>query len=185
MKNIIIAGSARSGKTTLAALLKERFPVYSVFHGDCIREWLIALYGKEHASELVHSDNYPFAMLQLLDAILKNSTQPYIVEWSRFYPSIISNLASYDNCTFLYLGHGGITPEVLFQHCRKYECEMDFTASLSDSDLLKSCMRWAKVDARIMNECISENKPYYDTSKNRLKVLMHIVSDFTTKEHQG
>lgn len=87
MKHIIIAGSARSGKTTLAAMLKERFPVYNLFHGDCIREWLISLYGKKRASQIVHSDGHANAMLQLVNAILKDTKQVYIIEWSRLYPS--------------------------------------------------------------------------------------------------
>lgn len=80
MKHIIIAGSARSGKTTLAAMLKERFPVYNLFHGDCIREWLISLYGKKRASQIVHSDGYANAMLQLVNAILKDTKQVYIID---------------------------------------------------------------------------------------------------------
>lgn len=80
MKHIIIAGSARSGKTTLAAMLKERFPVYNLFHGDCIREWLISLYGKKRASQIVHSDGHANAMLQLVNAILKDTKKGYPIE---------------------------------------------------------------------------------------------------------
>ena len=101
MKHIIIAGSARSGKTTLAAMLKERFPVYNLFHGDCIREWLISLYGKKRASQIVHSDGYANAMLQLVNAILKDTKQVYIIEWSRLYPSSVEKIKVHDRCTFL------------------------------------------------------------------------------------
>ena len=177
MKHIIIAGSARSGKTTLATMIKERFPIYNLNHGDCIREWLIALYGKECAGKIVHSDDYPIAMLHLVNAMLKDDAQPYIEEWSRFYPSIINNLASCRECSFICLGHGGLTPELLLQRCRTYERETDFTATLTDDDLLNSCKRWAAVDTRMINECAMWNQPYNDTSENRMKVLQQLVSD--------
>ena len=37
MKNIIILGVARSGKTTLARMIKKRYSNYNIIDGDCIR----------------------------------------------------------------------------------------------------------------------------------------------------
>lgn len=179
MKHIIIAGSARSGKTTLAAMLKERFPVYNLFHGDCIREWLISLYGKKRASQIVHSDGYANAMLQLVNAILKDTKQVYIIEWSRLYPSSVEKIKVHDRCTFLFLGHGGLSPEKLIKQCREFETECDFTAELSDANLLSACKRWANADVRILNECISRGETYYNTSRDRMTLFQQIVSDFS------
>lgn len=177
MEHIIIAGSARSGKTTLAAMLKEKYPAYSVFHGDSMREWLITLLGKQHASELVHSDEYAEAMLLLVNSILDNAAHPFIIEWSRLFPSAVRMLNSFDQCTFIFLGHGGIAPKALMEQCRNYEDTEDFTAQLSDDNLYDSCVRWAATDQKIMKECADLGYMYYNTTRNRIVALQEIVGN--------
>lgn len=177
MKHIIIAGSARSGKTTLTAMLKEKFPAYSVFHGDIMREWLIALLGKERASELVHSDEYAEAMLFLVNSVLDNAACPYIIEWSRLFPSAVRRINCFNQCTFIFLGHGGIAPEALMEQCRRFAGKDDFTAQLSDENLCKSCARWASVDQRILNECFEQGYLYYNTANSRKLILQKIIND--------
>lgn len=175
MKHIIIAGSARSGKTTLAAMLKEKYPAYSVFHGDAIREWLIALLGKQRTSELVHSDEYAESMLLLVNSILDNAACPYIIEWSRLFPSVVRKLNSFDQCAFIFLGHGGIAPKALMEQCRNFEDTEDFTAQLSDDSLYASCIRWTTADKKIMKECADLGYIYYNTTRDRIVTLQKIV----------
>lgn len=178
MKHIIIAGSARSGKTTLAAMLKEKYPAYSVFHGDAMREWLITLLGKQRASELVHSDEYAESMLFLVNSILDNAACPYIIEWSRLYPSAVRKLNSFDQCAFVFLGHGGIAPKALMEQCRRFESKDDFTSQLSDEILCQSCIRWASADQKIFNECTELGYLYYNTANSRKLTLQKIINDF-------
>ena len=41
MKNIIITGVARSGKTTLSKLIKEKYPKYNIISFEAIRNGFI------------------------------------------------------------------------------------------------------------------------------------------------
>ena len=41
MKNIYVVGVARSGKSTLTRLIKERFPMYNQFSFEAIRNGFI------------------------------------------------------------------------------------------------------------------------------------------------
>lgn len=175
MKNIIIAGSARSGKTTLASMIKERFPKYSLFHGDCIREWLIAIYGIPRTNVIVHSDKYAEAMVLLANTILKDLACYYIIEWSRLFPTAVEKLSECARCHTIYLGHGGIDAKALMKQCRANESVNSFTSALSDTALLEACERWAATDLRIMNECAQLGLPYYDTSTNRMDVLQSLT----------
>lgn len=175
MKNIIIAGSARSGKSSLANIIKKKYPDYAIFHGDDIRNLLISIFGHEKAIKITHSEEMVKIVIDFLNNIIPNSPCPLIIEWSRIYPDTIAKLKKKENCIFIYLGHGGITSIELANQCRKFENEDDFTYVLSDTELLDSCERWAKVDNIIKSECQKYNLKYYNTSENRQLIFDSII----------
>ena len=47
MKNILIMGIGRAGKTTLSNMIKEKYPQYNLIHSDIIKWALIRSEGKE------------------------------------------------------------------------------------------------------------------------------------------
>ena len=47
MKNILIMGIGRAGKTTLSNMIKEKYPQYNLIHSDSIKWALIRSEGKE------------------------------------------------------------------------------------------------------------------------------------------
>lgn len=185
MKHIIISGTARSGKTTLAKMLKEHFLSYNEFHGDCIREWMILLYGPERAREITHTAEYPEHMAKLTDAFLSASLYPCIVEWSRFFPRNERLIGGRHDCLFVYLGHGGLSAGELSAQIRKYESADDFTSALSDGELLSSCERWSETDKQILTECRLYNKPYYNTSDDRTSVISAIARSVIRESGKG
>lgn len=175
MKHIIITGTARSGKTTLAKMLKEQLLMYNEFHGDCIREWIIRSYGQKRAKEITHAQNYPESMAQLTDAFLSSLAYPCIVEWSRFFPCNEHLFTEKHKCIFVYLGHGGLSGEKLYEQIRRHESANDFTLKLSEQELLASCERWSETDKRFLIECKLHNRDYYNTSNDRLFILSEIM----------
>ena len=181
MKHSIISGTARSGKTTLAKMLKEQLLSYNEFHGDCIREWMIRLYGQKRAREITHSSDYPESMAKLTDAFISFVSYPCIVEWSRYFPHNEHLISEKHECVFIYLGHGGISTEELFDQIREHESLDDFTSSLSDRELLSACERWSETDKQFLMECRKYNKDYYDTSNNRMTTLFDITQKIIVK----
>lgn len=169
--HIIISGGPRSGKTTLAHMLKNRLPEYNELHCDVLRTYLKAASSCKDIGPLIHTEKYEDLMHIFINETLRASEHPYIVEWSRLYPSKEYLFEERENMMFLYLGHGGINGAKLFEACKTYDMPDTFTWEFSDTQLRSACERWAAVDRRITEECSCLNRTYFETSRNRMCVL--------------
>ena len=179
MKNIIISGCPRSGKTTLSYLIKNEWPFYNVVHCDAIRNALVRVLDYEQVRACVHDDTvFPQIVVEYVNELIRNSTYPFIVEWSRLYPSLIKRLEG-DNISVV-LSLGNISSEELFDMCRRYDIEDDFTYGEDDKKLSEQCKRWVNVNKRI----ISEEKYadiYVETFYDRKHAFERVISELHTR----
>ena len=173
MKNIIIGGSPRSGKSTLANILKKEFPSYNVLHCDVIRNTFSVFVDETHLKDIVHNDVlYRELMIRYINENINANDYPYIVEWSRLYPTLMNNIIGDNICIALSLG--SVSAQDIFEMCRKYDSDVDYTFYENDTKLFEQCKRWEKVNQRIVDE-----KEYADiymnTYNSRLDSLYNVV----------
>ena len=175
MKNIIIAGCPRSGKTTLSYLLKQELKEYNEFHCDSLRNALSELIDKEALHKITRDDeSYINFVKKVINQQILLSSYPSIFEWTRLYPEYLNQIKYHEENIVIYLGLGGMSPEDIFAMCRKYDTELDFSHHSSDDILLEYCERWSRIDHQIELSCKKLNLEYIDTSKNRTEVLKTI-----------
>ena len=102
MKNVLIIGVARAGKTTLGNMIKDEFNQYNIIHADSIIWGIIRGTGREEyytknikaRKELVHSDKFQRIILEIYKSSIKQDTKNYgtILESGQLEPKYAKEL---------------------------------------------------------------------------------------------
>ena len=116
MKNVLIIGVARAGKTTLGNMIKDEFNQYNIIHADSIIWGIIRGTGREEyytknikaRKELVHSDKFQRIILEIYKSSIKQDTKNYgtILESGQLEPKYAKELLDMGNLICVCLGHG-------------------------------------------------------------------------------
>ncbi|MCL2696477.1 MAG: hypothetical protein FWE74_00185 [Oscillospiraceae bacterium] len=188
-KSIIIFGTGRAGKTTLAKKLNEELN-YSVIGTDEIvtafeRSFLQLGIGKPNDSEKTAANLAPF-LAHFLGGLsyrscCHNGTK-YVFEGGYFdLNAMLPVLRMYDewkdNCLLIGLIYPGQTSGGLFNDIRKFDTEDDWTYNLSDNELRSHVDHCIEYSRNFYNKYQKHNPVIYDVSKNREQVLNKIIND--------
>lgn len=184
-KNILIIGSSRSGKTSLAKkIAKEKY--YNLISIDDIVSGLSAYPDLD-----IHHNGDTFKTTKNLVPFLKN----YFIELSEgstFYNGIkfvvegvqidFDELIPFlqsdrlkDKYLIIGLTYNHITEEELFNNIKKYDTEDDWTYWCRDDELKGNVKYFIETNAYLDNMFKKHNIITFDTSFEREKVLDDIV----------
>jgi hypothetical protein len=187
MKNILIMGIGRAGKTTLSKMIKDKWNCYNLIHSDSLKWALIRAENKEDyyrknidkQKEFEHGDYFQRALLEFYNSQIRKDTKKYgcILESGQLHPKYVKEMIDFDNTTVLCLGLGNLTAEDIVEQCIKYDTEESWTYGLSRENLLEHAQDWYNCNEMLKQECPKYNIRYIDTSKNRLDILNAIVNE--------
>lgn len=178
MKNLAIFGSSRSGKSTLAKMVAEKYPNYHIYIGDDIR-WAfqetlpqvnINMYGGSGMIE-----DFPNFLSSLFYKSIKRNKGEinYIVETCDITPDKAKKLFNKQNTVILFLGVPNLTAQNHFEEIRKYQIEKDWTFQRSNEEILNHCKYWINESKKMQEACRKLNIWFVDTSFNRSEVLQN------------
>lgn len=91
MKNILILGPGRAGKSTLSRMLKEKLPKYNLIHTDAIRNAIQFNLPSEYVKDFLNYKENKFFQQVLLTFLSEQSEQDknsYGVYWKerKYFP---------------------------------------------------------------------------------------------------
>ena len=148
MKNIIVGGTVRGGKTTLANLVRDRFG-YSKVESDTIVNAFDKVYpefGITHRDAKLARVKYEPFLFEILNGFyrdLKYAGNVTVFPGSQFLPENIYKYEKKDKCIVIFLGVDGISSEELFKVIREKDTENDWTYKKSDEWMLKFCENYS------------------------------------------
>lgn len=198
MKNIIIAGPSRSGKSTLARLLNEKFGYYvisidklvAVFQNaypelDIRLNWNRDKTTENIAPFLAHY----LGMFSSSDGKGQLSYSHGEVPGNKFvlegayydFDKISEILRSYgiDNMSESFLTIGLVqrkkSAEDFYSDFRKYDTEKDWTYSLSDDELKAVAEDAVEFNSEMYDKLTNHGFTIYDTSEDREKIFEEIL----------
>lgn len=179
MKNVIILGSPRSGKSTFAKMILKEFSNYNIIQEDVI----VHAYIKSFFELCEENDEYDYISTRDITNISHNSLQ-IIFDYSIYSnPSLnfifdgmnipLEELAKYnkEDTIVLVFGYPKITIEEGLHNIRKYDTKNDWTYIEPDYRirmLFNNCIRESKEQ---QEKCRELGIKFVDTSKNREQVL--------------
>lgn len=193
MKNIIIMGTGRAGKTTTSKMLKEKYKEYNLLHSDSVKWGIIRGQGKEEyyetyideQKEFEHSEMYQRILLEIFKSLCdKNKDKnryPYILESGQLSPALVNELINFDNTCVVCLGLGDFDVEDVINLCRKHDVPDDWSYNMPYEDLKSHAEKWIETNEEFKKDCPKYGIKYFDTTKDREKVLNEVV-DFISKE---
>lgn len=176
MKNIVIFGSARSGKSTLAKMISKKFNNYHIIIGDDIR-WAFqeTLPDNNINSKggIGMKEDFPRFLSTLFYKSIKRNYGEinYIVETCDINPDKAKELFDRDDTILIFLGTPRQTIEQHFNEIKKYQTERDWTYDRTDEEILYHSKYWIPKSKEHQEECKRLNIWYVDTSFDREKVL--------------
>lgn len=193
MKNIIIMGTGRAGKTTTSKMLKEKYKEYNLLHSDSVKWGIIRGQGKEEyyethideQKEFEHSEMYQKILLEIFKSLCdKNKDKnkyPYILESGQLSPALVNELINFDNTCVVCLGLGDFDVEDVINLCREHDVPDDWSYNIPYEDLKSHAKKWIETNEEFKKDCPKYGIKYFDTTKDREKILNEVV-DFISKE---
>lgn len=180
MKNIIILGRPRAGKSTLANMIADKYN-YQIIRTDTIRGSFKDVFPELNIKAYTAIDSKEFQLF-CKTYLERNMRQPrnkynYVMEGCEMHVKDCKEL--YDNGDNLIycLAQIDIAPEEMAKNMKNSDTDKDWTNEMSDKERLEYCKRSIEKARVIKEECEIYGLKFYDTAKNREKVLEEIMQD--------
>lgn len=190
MKNILIMGIGRAGKTTLSEMIKDRFNNYSLIHSDSLKWAMIRAKNEEKyyrenvdiQKEFEHGEYFQKTLLELYNSLINKDINKYgyILESGQLHPKYVKEMIDFSNTLVLCLGLGNLTKKEMVDLCIEHDKEKDWTYGLSREYLEKHAEDWYKCNEMLKRECPKYGIRYIDTSKNREEILNSMLKEIET-----
>lgn len=181
MKNIIIGGTVRSGKTTLANLLREKFK-YSKVESDTIVNAFDKVYpefGITHEDAKLARIKYEPFLFELLTGFcrdLKCTNNVTIFPGSQFLPENIARYTKLEQYIVIFLGINAPSAKELFKTIRENDTENDWTYKKDDEWLMLFCQNVINESNQLKLDCEKYGFYYFNTFYDR-KVTLDKICD--------
>lgn len=177
MKNIIIIGASRAGKSTLTKLLSERINNLMVIRTDLLRLAYREAILKDTSLSITVVLNTPeyidFVLSYYKYANMYDTGFVKVMDTVDFEPKDVS---VFENAIVVCLGYPNAIKEEVVKNWRKYDTDIDWTKSRSDEKLLHHAEKEIKNSQYLEEECKKYNIKYVDTSSDREKVLEELAN---------
>lgn len=181
MKNIILIGASRAGKSTFTKLLNKRFNIM-IIRTDLLRlAFRDAVYKDKNISlseVKSNSDYINYVLSYYKYANMYDVDYMKVVDTVDFNPK---DCIKFENSIVICFGYPNITKEEVVANWKKYDTELDWTKYKSDEKLLRYAESEIKNSQTLKEECEKYNIKFVDTSYNREKVLNELLG-YITKE---
>ena len=187
MKNIIILGVARSGKTTLARMIKKKYSNYNIIDGDCIRstfEKVLPDVNINHLNGIGMSEKFPEFCSKLFEYQIKEHDDVfnYIFESCDINPTQLKKYFNIENVQVLFLGYPRLTIEETISNYKKYAQSGDYMIKKSDDEIEKRAIMWVQKSQQLLDECMKYNVKFIDVSYNRDEIFKKLVEELNIDE---
>lgn len=175
MKNIIIVGPSRVGKSTLASLLCKKYN-FSYISGDSIRNAFINIYPELRYTVKNTIEREDFC--QFINFVtnennihLKRDVY-YIIDSANI--SIKNAKEIFKDSLIIGIGCKEISVDDLKNKIVQYDTKLDWTYGYSEKDILSIAKETIDNSIQLYNECILNNIVYFDTSLDRYETYNEI-----------
>lgn len=181
MKNILIGGTVRSGKSTLANLIRNKLK-YSLVESDSIVNAFDVVFpelGIVHKKPKEAREKFKPFLFELLNGFcrdLKYNGNVTIFPGAQFLPESIYEYPKKDKFIVIFLGMSNATPQQLMSKIREMDTDSDWTHNRSDDQLLNNCKEIVNESIELKSKCNKYGFYYFDTFKNRNEILNQVVS---------
>lgn len=179
MKNIIIIGPPRAGKSTLANLLANKYH-YQILRGDTLRKAFHLVFPELNISSktAIHHELFKKFISEYLNLNVSypRSRYAYVLESCDITIEDYQKYLQNDNTFLCVLGLAEITPKELLNHIRYYDSPNDWSANRSDDYMLEKCTEYISYSKKNKLLCQEDHHlNYFETSSTNRKAIFNSI----------
>lgn len=169
MKNVIIAGCSRCGKTTLSKYLREKYNL-NHYKMDSIKRGIDKNFWDHYKDDWVIVSPH---MAHLINQIINEREDEYLViDTCHLYPEDIFKYNIKDTI-IVFLGHDSISVDEKLKQIRKYD-KHTWTNFKDDDYMRISTEEGIMYSKKAKEQCEKYNIKYFDTSYNFKEVMKEV-----------
>ena len=182
MKNIVILGVARAGKTTLAKLIANKYKKYQIINGDCIRNSFQNIFPQIEINKFGGEgmkEKFSLFCSELLEQeIIQNKDYfNYIFESCDVTPENARKHFSLNNTIVVFLGYPKLSVEQIIYNYKNYAEENDYMLKKTDGEIMNRAILWLQKSKEYQEQCKLYNIKYIDVSYNRNNIFDEFIKD--------
>lgn len=176
MKNIMILGICRTGKTTFSRMIQKEFPNYQIIEVDTIISALQKTV-EDVPIGFIHDNLKENKLPQFLNLLIKKNINKngkylgFIINADSIMPSDLITYFDLNDTIVYYFINPKLTPIEILNNCRKYDSKEEWTARRSDEQLIKHFEFYKGIEKQIKEDCNKYNLRIVDTSLNRKEIF--------------
>ena len=175
MKNIFIAGVAKSGKSTLARVLNKEGKYNHIpldyFASSLKHNFPSTKITSNVVIDRESSKNLAKLLSRVITIMNSNDEEKFIIDSAHIMPQDIIEYLDRDKWDIYYLGYPNVEATDKLKLIRKYEKENDWTVKRDNSELLNTLEQLIDISIEIENQCDKFNITFIDTSNNIDNIL--------------
>lgn len=182
MKNILILGICRTGKSTFSKMLQREFRNYQIIEVDTIISALqktIPNIPIGFIHDNLKENKLPeFLNLFIQKNINKNGKElGFIINGDSILPEDLLKYFDLNNMIIYYFVTEKLSPKQILENCRKFDSKEEWTTRRTDEELLNHFEFYKDIEKKIINDCKKYNIKCIDTSENRQIIFNQLVDE--------
>lgn len=186
MKNIMIFGVCRTGKTTFSKMIQKEYNNYQIIEVDTIISALqktIPNVPIGFIHDNLKENRLPeFLNLFIQKNINKNGKElGFIINGDSILPEDLSKYFDLKDMIVYYFVTEKLSPEQILENCRKFDSKEEWTTRRSDEELLSHFKFYKDIEKKIINDCKMYNIKCIDTSENRQILFNQLLDEVKCK----
>lgn len=179
-KNIFIFGEPRSGKSTLADTIVNKFG-YHLIRSDCERNAFKEIFPELNINSKSARTNKEFQLFlkQLVFQYQRDGRNKVgiVLEGTDTSVSVCNEFYNDGKNIIYFLGPTNITPEELMREIKIHDTNLDWSYKLTEEELLEHTKEYIERAKETKKQCAFYGIKFVDTSRNREQVLQNIVKE--------
>lgn len=188
MKNIMILGICRTGKTTFSRMIQKEFSNYQIIEVDTIISALQKTV-KNVPICFIHDNLDENRLPQFLNLLIQKNIGKngkylgFIINADSIMPEDLVKYFDLDNTIVYYFVNPKLSPEEILNNCRKYDDNAEWTTRRSDEEILNHMRFYKNIEKQIISDCSKYGFTCIDTSENR-EVIFHELLENIKKDYE-
>lgn len=182
MKNVVILGVARAGKTTLSRMIVNKYKNYQVINGDCVRTSFQNIFPQLEINRFGGKGmdkDFSLFCSELLSREIKQNKKyfNYIFESCDITPENATKYFNLDNTNIIFLGYPKLSVEEIIYNYKNYAEEDDYMLKKTEEEIRNRAELWLQKSKEYQKRCEQYNIKYIDVSYNRNDLFNEYINN--------
>lgn len=182
MKNIMILGICRTGKTTFSKMIQKELKNYQIIEVDTIISALQRTVPNVPIG-FIHDNLKENRLPEFLNLFIQKNINKngidlgFIINGDSILPEDLFKYFYLKDMIVYYFVTERLSPEQILDNCRKFDSKEEWTTRRTDEELLNHFKFYKDIEKKIISDCKKYNIKCIDTSENRQMILNQLLDE--------